>query len=256
MKHATFASPNSLSDRMQAYRILQSQGLGSRRDCRDLICRQRVLINGALVTDPEREFACENLNFSVDGQPYRYRQHAYLALHKPAGYECSRQPRDHPSVFSLLPETLLRRGVQCVGRLDQDTTGLLLFSDDGRFIHDHTSPKKQIGKTYRVTCKHPCTQDLIDQLHSGVQLRDEPAPIAARHSRAISERQLELVIDEGKYHQVKRMIAAAGNRVESLHRYAIGGYALPDDLGVGAWQWLEADALAALKTPPPTSPQS
>ncbi|OYY95362.1 MAG: 16S rRNA pseudouridine(516) synthase [Hydrogenophilales bacterium 28-61-23] len=233
---------------MQAYRILQSQGLGSRRDCRELIRRQQVRFDGVLVTDPEQAFACENLAFSVGAQPYRYRENAYLALHKPAGYECSRQPRDHPSVFSLLPESLLRRGVQCVGRLDQDTTGLLLFSDDGHFIHEHTSPKKQIGKTYRVTCKHPVTPDLIEQLQTGVQLHDEPAPIRARHSRALSEHQLELVIDEGKYHQVKRMIAAAGNRVDSLHRSAVGGYVLPDDLPAGAWKWLEAEELAALKT--------
>jgi len=233
---------------MQIYRILQSQGLGSRRDCRDLVRLRRVLIDGVPVTDPEQEFACGNLEFSVDGLPYRYRENAYLALHKPAGYECSRQPRDHPSVFALLPETLLRRGVQCVGRLDQDTTGLLLFSDDGRFIHDHTSPKKQIGKTYQVTCKHPFTPALIEQLLTGVLLHDEPAPIRARQCRALSEFTLELVIHEGKYHQVKRMLAAAGNRVESLHRSAIGGYVLPDDLAVGAWRWLEADELAALST--------
>lgn len=232
---------------MQAYRILQSQGFGSRHDCRELIRRQRVVFAGIPLSDPEQEFACTDLCFSVDGQPYSYREKVYLALHKPAGYECSRQPRDHPGVFSLLPETLLRRGVQCVGRLDQDTTGLLLFSDDGRFIHDHTSPRKQIGKTYLVTCKHPLTAELVDQLRTGVQLHDEPAPIAAWHCRARSERQLELVIGEGKYHQVKRMVAAAGNRVETLHRSAVGGYVLPDDLAAGAWRWLEPDDLAALR---------
>ena len=234
---------------MQACRILQSQGLGSRRDCRELIRRQRVLFDGVPVSDPEREFPCENLTFSVDGETYRYREHAYLVLNKPAGYECSRQPQDHPSVFALLPEYLLRRGVQCVGRLDQDTTGLLLFSDDGRFIHDHTAPKKQIGKTYQITCKHAFPPALIEQLLAGVQLHDEPAPLRARQCRAMSEHRLEMTINEGKYHQVKRMIAAAGNRVEALHRQAIGGYALPVDLAPGAWKWLEADALDVLKSP-------
>jgi 16S rRNA pseudouridine516 synthase len=232
---------------MQIERILQSQGLGSRRDCRDLVRQNRVLVDAVPVTDPAQDFACENLIFRVDGKDYRYRAQAYLALHKPAGYECSRQPRDHPSVFSLLPEMLLRRGVQCVGRLDQDTTGLLLFSDDGPFIHDHTSPKKQVGKTYQVTCKHAVTLDLIERLLAGVQLHDEPAPLCARQCRALSEYRLELAINEGKYHQVKRMLAAAGNRVESLHRWAIGGYALPNDLTVGKWKWLEAEELAALK---------
>jgi 16S rRNA pseudouridine516 synthase len=236
---------------MQIERILQSQGLGSRRDCRDLVRQNRVQVDAVTVTDPARDFACENLVFSVDGAVYRYRAQTYLALHKPAGYECSRQPRDHPSVFSLLPETLLRRGVQCVGRLDQDTTGLLLFSDDGRFIHDHTAPKKQLGKTYQVTCKHAVTPDQIERLLTGVQLHDEPAPLCARQCRALSEYRLELVITEGKYHQVKRMLAAAGNRVESLHRCAIGGYALPNDLAVGEWKWLEAEELTALKLPLP-----
>lgn len=240
---------------MQAYRILQSQGLGSRRDCRDLIHQHHVLFNTVLITDPEQDFACENLSFSVAGESYRYRANAYLALNKPAGYECSRQPRDHLSVFSLLPETLLNRGVQCVGRLDQDTTGLLLFSDDGGFIHRHTSPKKQIGKTYQITCKHPFPPELVEKLLAGVQLHDEPAPLRARQCVALSGKGLQLVINEGKYHQVKRMIAAAGNRVESLHRNAIGGYVLPDDLPPGDWKWLETDDLAALNSPSALSTQ-
>ena len=233
---------------MQAYRILQSQGLGSRRDCQQLIQHHHVLFNDTSVIDPEQELAVDNLSFSVDGEPYRYRIKAYLALHKPAGYECSRQPRDHPSIFSLLPDSLLRRGVQCVGRLDQDTTGLLLLSDDGDFIHQHTSPKKQIGKTYQITCKHMFSSELVEKLQTGVQLHDEPEPLRARQCHALTEKSLQMVINEGKYHQVKRMIAAAGNRVVSLHRYAIGDYTLPEDLLPGAWKWLEANDLAQLRS--------
>jgi 16S rRNA pseudouridine516 synthase len=241
---------DTLSDYMQAYRILQSQGLGSRRDCRDLIQQHHVVFNDALITDPEQDFACaDGLCFSVSGEPYRYRAKAYLALNKPVGYECSHQPRDHLSVFSLLPETLLNRGVQCVGRLDQDTTGLLLFSDDGDFIHAHTSPKKQIGKSYQVICKHPFPRELVEKLLAGVQLHDEPSLLQARQCIPLSEQSLQLVINEGKYHQVKRMIAAAGNRVQALHRVAIGSYALPDDLPLGEWKWLETSDLAALKHP-------
>lgn len=233
--------------KLPLFRILQSQGIGTRRECQALIQRQQVHIAGELVTDPEQLYDCTNLSFSVRDLHFDYRPQAYLALHKPAGYECSHQPRDHPGVFSLLPEHLLRRGVQCVGRLDQDTTGLLLFSDDGRFIHEHTSPKKQIGKTYLVTCKHAFTPALIVQLLSGVQLHDEPQPLYARSCVGLNERQLELVINEGKYHQVKRMLAAAGNRVEALHRSAIGNYRLPSDLASGAWTWLTAADLQALK---------
>ncbi len=233
---------------MQLFRILQSQGIGTRRECQQLIHRQQVLVATVLVTNPEQEFEPHGLNFSVSGAAFEYRAHAYLVLHKPAGYECSQQPRDHPSVFSLLPPYLLRRGVQSVGRLDQDTTGLLLFSDDGRFIHDHTSPKKQIGKTYLVTCKHDFSAALIEQLLGGVQLHDEPSPLRANQCVALTERRLALTIQEGKYHQVKRMIAAAGNRVEALHRNAIGSYALPDDLAPGAWKWLAENDLVALKS--------
>ena len=238
----------ALKQAMQLFRILQSQGIGSRRDCVELIRRQQIKVEDLLVTDPEQNFVPDGLQFSVSGTAFEYRPHAYLVLHKPAGYECSQQPRDHPGVFSLLPEYLLRRGVQSVGRLDQDTTGLLLFSDDGRFIHDHTSPKKQIGKTYLVTCKHDFSAALIEQLLAGVQLHDEPAPLHTRHCEALNERRLTLTIQEGKYHQVKRMIAAAGNRVEALHRCAIGGYALPDDLAPGAWKWLTEHDLVALKS--------
>jgi 16S rRNA pseudouridine516 synthase len=233
---------------MELFRILQSQGIGTRRDCHELIRRRQVWVDAELVTDPERDFSPDGLRFSVADSAFEYRAHAYLVLHKPAGYECSRQPRDHPGVFSLLPDYLLRRGVQSVGRLDQDTTGLLLFSDDGRFIHDHTSPKKQIGKTYQVTCKHDYSAALIEQLLAGVQLHDEPLPLRARLCSALSERRLTLTIQEGKYHQVKRMIAAAGNRVEALHRSAIGAYALPDDLAPGAWKWLTESDLLALKS--------
>ncbi len=243
-----FSESDQMNKRMQACRILQSQGIGTRRDCRDLIRLRRVLFDGVPVNHPEQEFACENLAFSVDGVAFGYRERAYLALHKPAGYECSQQPRDHPSVFSLLPEYLLRRGVQSVGRLDQDTTGLLLFSDDGQFIHQHTSPKKQIGKTYHITCKDPVSPSLIEQLLAGVQLHDEPMPLSARQCRALDEHRLEMVINEGKYHQVKRMIAAAGNSVAALHRHAIGGYTLPDDLPSGAWKWLDAVELSMLKS--------
>jgi 16S rRNA pseudouridine516 synthase len=233
---------------MQLFRILQSQGIGTRRECQQLIHRQQVRVDKVLVTDPEQDFAPDGLKFSVSGADFEYRPHAYLALHKPAGYECSQQPRDHPSVFSLLPGYLLRRGVQSVGRLDQDTTGLLLFSDDGRFIHEHASPKKQIGKTYLVTCKHAFSATLIEQLLAGVQLHDEPVPVRARLCSALTERRLALTIQEGRYHQVKRMIAAAGNRVETLHRQTIGGYALPDDLAAGAWRWLTENDLVALKS--------
>jgi 16S rRNA pseudouridine516 synthase len=237
---------------MQLYRLLQSQGFGSRKACRELVRALRVSVNGAPCADPDRDFAGSGLVLGVDGQDWPWRAKAYLAMNKPAGYECSRQARDHPSIFGLLPAPLVARGVQCVGRLDQDTTGLLLLSDDGDFIHHHTSPKRQVGKTYRVTCKHAVDDGMLRALLEGVLLRDETAPLAARRCIRRGERELELTITEGKYHQVKRMVAAAGNRVEGLHRTAVGGYTLPATLPMGGWKWLEAAELDLLRSPPAT----
>jgi 16S rRNA pseudouridine516 synthase len=142
------------------------------------------------------------------------------------------------------------RGVQCVGRLDQDTTGLLLLTDDGDFIHRVTSPRKHYDKVYAVTCKHAIDAALLDALRSGVVLHDAPEPVAALAAVQISEQVLHLTLAEGKYHQVKRMVAAAGNRVEALHRIAVGGYTLPDALAPGAWRWLDADGLARIEARP------
>ena len=231
---------------MQLLRVLQSQGFGVRRACRDLIETGRIKVNGVRVLEPDFECATTALTLTLDGQDWAYREQVYLALHKPVGFECSRQAQHHPSVFGLLPTLFLERGVQPVGRLDQDSSGLLLLSDDGDFIHRYTSPKKEIGKSYRVVCKHPVSKEQIAALLSGVLLRDETAPIAARACTRVSENVIDLGIAEGKYHQVKRMLAAAGNRVESLQRTRIGGYALPCDLEPGQWRYLEEADLASL----------
>ena len=233
---------------MQLARILQSQGFGSRRECRALVETGRVAVDGSPCRDPEREFKPEALTLTVDGVDWRARERVCVAMNKPAGYECSRQPRDHPSVYALLPEPLARRGAECVGRLDQDTTGLLLFTDDGALAHRLISPRKRVGKVYRATCRHPVTADMVEALLAGVKLRDDPEPARALACTRIDDRVLELTLAEGKYHQVKRMLAAAGNRVEALHRLAIGGYALPADLEPGRWRFLEADELARLET--------
>lgn len=228
---------------MQLERIIHSQGFGTRRESRALVRAGRVRIGGEAVEDPFAEFEPAGLAFEVDGERWHYYRQAYLMLHKPAGYECSHAPRSHPSVYGLLPAPLIRRGVQSVGRLDQDTTGLLLFSDDGQFIHRWSSGKKAVHKHYRARLKHPVSDALPRALCQGVVLHDETVPIAALSCVAIDALQIELVVTEGKYHQVKRMIAAAGNRVEQLHRFRIGGLELPASLAPGEWSWIAADAL-------------
>jgi len=238
---------------MKLYRALQSQGFGSRKGSVARVRAGEVAVNGEVCDDPEAEVDPAGLELTLDGATWPYREKAYVLLHKPAGYECSHHPSHHPSVFALLPQPLLQRGVQCVGRLDQDTTGLMLFSDDGQFIHRMTSPKKGVAKVYRAVCADPVTDAMLEALHSGVQLNDEPAPIAALACEKLDASTLRLTLAEGKYHQAKRMIGATGNRVEALHREAIGFYALPADLPPGSWRWLEPEDLKQLEQPWPSA---
>ena len=128
--------------------------------------------------------------------------------------------------------------MQPIGRLDEDTTGLLLITDDGQLNHQLSSAKRKVPKVYLATTKHPLDQGQIDQLLGGVLLNDEPEPIAAAGAEIIGEHLLRLTVTEGKYHQVKRMVAAAGNRVEALHREAVGELFLPENLKPGEWCWL------------------
>lgn len=227
--------------------ILFTQGFGSRRQCRALIADARVAVAGEPCTDPHATFDTASLVFSVDGTPWPFHERAYIALNKPAGYECSRDPQHHLSVFHLLPPQFAERNVQCVGRLDQDTTGLLLLSDDGQFVHAFTSPKRKVPKVYVATTRHPLDETQLNALREGVLLHGEREPSVALAANARADYELELTVLEGKYHQVKRMVAAAGNRVEALHRERIGGFPLPAGLAPGAWQWLDAAALDALR---------
>ena len=238
---------------MQIERLLHSQGFGSRKECRALVRAGHVSVAGVPCEDPFADFeegstgGAPGLEFSVGDQTWQYRAEAYLVLHKPAGYECSLKPTFHPSVFKLLPPQMLLRGVQSIGRLDQDTTGLLLFSDNGKFIHYWSSGKKRTPKVYEVTLKHEVSAELIAALLAGVQMHDEPGPVAATACVQTGTHTLQLTLCEGKYHQVKRMIGAASNRVEVLHRSRVGGLELDPQLAPGQWRWLEAADLAQLE---------
>jgi 16S rRNA pseudouridine516 synthase len=230
--------------------VLFSQGFGSRRECEGLILGGFVSVAGAVMNDPFDELDPEGLHFSVRGETWPFRTKALIVLNKPAGHECSQKPKHHPSVYSLLGAPLRRRDVQAVGRLDEDTTGLLLLTDDGSLIHRWTSPKHHVPKVYEIGCKHPVTNDQVQQLLRGVTLIDDPVPVRAAAAEATGVfngpqaaglgelHGLRMTLTEGKYHQVKRMVAAVGNRVEALHRSRYGALVLPDDLAPGQWRWL------------------
>ena len=237
---------------MQLQDILYSQGFGTRRVCAGLVQQGLVQVyesNEASVpvihTQSATEFVADDLRLRVQGVDWPYHEKAYVMLHKPTATECSQKPSTYPSIYTLLPSPLRTRpqkgavqGVQAVGRLDQDTTGLLLLTDDGKFIHRMSSPRHHVPKVYEVTVKHPLDATQVNRLLAGVVLDDDPKPVRAAACEAVSSHHLRLTLTEGKYHQVKRMVAAVSNRVEGLHRSQIGGLRLPDDLKPGQWCWL------------------
>ena len=236
-----------MTKKLDLERILSKQGFGTRKQCRIMIINEEITVNGTMCDDPDATFELENLKFTVKNEPWDYKEKSYLMLHKPSNYECSHKTQHHPTIYSLLPHPLVVRDVQCIGRLDEDTTGLILISDDGQFIHKMSSPKHKVPKIYEVTCKHPIVEVNIHALLGGVKLIDEAETIAALEVKQISENVIHMTLAEGKYHQVKRMVAAISNRVEGLKRIQIGELKLPEDLKVGEWRWLSANDLEQLK---------
>jgi 16S rRNA pseudouridine516 synthase len=223
---------------MKLSQIVFSQGFGARRECEGLILGGFVMVDGRVCDDPFEDVATDGLVFSVRGEPWPFKEKALIVMNKPAGYECSQKPKHHPSVYSLLPAPLRKRDVQAVGRLDEDTTGLLLMTDDGALIHRLTSPKHHVPKVYEVGCKHPVTPEQVAQLLAGVELIDDRETVRATACETEGGFHLRLTLTEGKYHQVKRMIGAVGNRVETLGRSRFGALTLPADLKPGQWRWL------------------
>ncbi|MDR3030037.1 MAG: rRNA pseudouridine synthase [Acinetobacter sp.] len=226
-------------------KMLQSQGFGSRKHCQQLIKNGAIQIQNEVITDPKFKLDLDHLEFSVYQQTFQYREKVYIALNKPQNYECSHQSTHHFSVFDLFDDVLMNRGLQSVGRLDQDTTGLLLFTDDGQFLQALTHPKKHVPKVYQIQTADPITDEQIQQLEQGVELRNEKGLFAATDVQRLAEHVLKITVHQGVYHQVKRMLAAVGNKVERLHRAQVGQLVL-NDLPEGDWLYLnEAQVVAA-----------
>ena len=243
---------------MQLQDILYSQGFGTRRICAGLVQQGYVQVDlgRGLATCDDATYDVivqEAMPFSVQGVSWPYHAKAYVLLHKPAGYECSHKPSSWPSLYTLLPAPLRLRpqksavqGVQAVGRLDQDTTGMLVLTDDGPLIHRMSSPRHHVAKVYEVTTAEPITDKQVQRLLEGVVLDDSPKPVKAADCMAVSQNHMRLTLTEGKYHQVKRMLIAVGNAVVGLHRSQIGAMPLPQDLAPGQWRWITPDELQAL----------
>ena len=168
----------------------------------------------------------------------------YFVMHKPAGYVCSTEDPDHNTVFTLMDEPMQHR-LHTVGRLDLDTTGLLLITDDGQWSHQISSPKHECAKTYRAWLADPVDSSAITLFAEGVMLRGEKHPTKAAQLEIVTPQECLLTIHEGRYHQVKRMFADIGNKVEKLHREQICSFTLGDDLAEGEYRELTPAEVAA-----------
>ncbi|MGO1246064.1 MAG: pseudouridine synthase [Oceanisphaera sp.] len=185
----------------------------------------------------------------LNGQPLKRPSDRYILLHKPTGYISATQDEVHPCVLQLLP-TELRRGMQCAGRLDLDTTGALLLTDDGQWSHRLRSPKKACSKVYQVDLSNPLTSaeaaDITERFAQGVQLNGEEQLTLPAQLVVLTPTRVLLTLQEGKYHQVKRMFSAIGNHVVGLHRLQVGDIQLGSDLAEGEWRHLTPEEVASI----------
>lgn len=233
---------------MKLVRRLANLGYGSRRQVEALLRDGRVTDSGGVPLEPEAQPEHEAIR--VDGEPLDPPPGAVLMLHKPAGYTCSTSDPGRV-VYELLPPRFRLRNpiIAPVGRLDRDTTGLLLLTDDGPLLHRIISPKSRIPKVYEATLARDLTGEEAAVFAAGtLMLRSETAPLEPAVLEVLGPRHARLTVTEGRYHQVRRMFAAVGNHVEVLHRTAIGGLGL-DDLAEGKWRLLVPAEVARVFKP-------
>jgi 16S rRNA pseudouridine516 synthase len=221
--------------------LLANLGYCSRREARDWLDAGRVTVSGAPADDPAQKAAPADVR--VDGEPPDHPDGLLLALHKPPGLVCSHDTREGPLVYDLLPARWQRRNppVTSVGRLDKDTSGLLLLTDQTALVHRLTSPRHKVEKIYRATLDRDLAPGLVELFAAGtLKLDGEKEPCAPAKLKVLSPREAELTLTEGKYHQVRRMFAATGATVLTLHRTQFGPLAL-DGLAPGQWRELALD---------------
>ena len=217
-----------------------SQAANLPRSLTQIAIRQgRVQVEGQRVTKPQLHIA-EDAVVQLDGVPIRLAGLLYIMLHKPVDVVSATEDPMHRTVLSLVNHSH-QHTLHLVGRLDKDTTGLILLTNDGDWSHKITAPKSHVAKTYLATLAEPLNEEAANQLLKGVQLHGEKGLSAASKVEILANGQVRLTIHEGKYHQVKRMFAAVNNRVTALHREQIGGLSLDAQLPLGAWRELTAD---------------
>ena len=225
-------------------KIIASQGKYSRSEVKKLVKDGRVTLDGKVIKSSDVKADPDVNNISIDGKSIGYKKHLYIMLNKPQGVVSATEDTDHKTVIDLVPKELKRDGLFPAGRLDGDTVGFVLITDDGDFAHRILSPKNHIMKTYHATLQRPVTTEDIDAFRNGIELKDGTLCLEAQVRPLDGDDPMaEIKICEGKYHQVKRMFAALGNKVVYLKRVKMGNLSLDESLEEGQCREITAQEL-------------
>ena len=212
-------------------KVLSSQTLYSRKDIKDLIRRKKIIVNNQIISKSDTKINPEKDIVQIDGETIEIKKYIYLMLNKPKGYISATEDRNMPTVLDLVPIEYTHRNLFPAGRLDKDTTGLMIITDDGNFAHNILSPKKHIEKTYNVIIDIPVTNEMVEGFKNGVMLNDGECKTASLE--ITGNYSATVILTEGRYHQIKRMFGCFGAKVLELQRIKMGNFKLPKDLNEG-----------------------
>lgn len=231
--------------------LCETLGL-SRKQAKRALKQADITVNGEAVRSAQHPVGPTD-SVQVNGEHFAWPTSRYFMLHKPAGMVCDRDEAFYPSVFELFEDEPRAERLHLAGRLDVDTTGLVLVTDDGQFSHRITSPRHECPKRYHAVLSAPITADAVRALQAGFHLRSEDKPCAPAQVEVLEPLEIRITVTEGRYHLVKRLCAAIGAPVEQLHREAIGSVELDAGLAEGEWRGLSEDELERLCVPTESS---
>jgi len=212
-------------------KIISEQTHYTRKEIKKLISNGMIYVGGEKARKPEDKYDETTISIKINGQEIEIKTHVYLLLNKPKGYVSSTERNDGPTVLDLVPDKYKNRNLFPAGRLDKDTTGLMLITDDGKFAHEILSPKKHVQKIYEVTIDIPTTEEMVNGFKEGVKLNDGECKSAIME--ITGEYTAKVILHEGRYHQIKRMFGCFGAKVIELNRIGMGNLELPKDLQSG-----------------------
>ena len=226
-------------------KVICSQTEYSRKDIKEIVSQKRVKVNDEIVLKSDIKVDADKDLIYIDDNIINIKECVYLVLNKPVGYISATEDRTQKTVLDLIDNKYLHRELFPAGRLDKDTTGLMIITDDGKFAHDILSPKKHVSKTYEVTIDIPVTEEMVTKFKEGIDLNDGKCKTAVME--IIGKYSAKVILTEGRYHQIKRMFGCFGAKVVKLHRLKMGNFELPENLKEGESRELTQEEIEKIK---------